>query len=309
MTITATHEALAAAAALRTAARLGVADRLRTTPMDARGLAGECGLSERGSRTLLAALVALDLAEPTAAGRFRATPGAELLTHAVALYDGLGDAVRTGQPALAWTSGRVAGEMYPRVVPMLAELFGPAAERAADILAGSAEHVLDVAAGAAPWSLAITARDPEATVTAVDVPEVITETRRAVTERGLEDRYRFVAGDAFTSDLGGPYHLAVVGNFCHLFGWTANLKLLRRLREVLVPGGRVAIIDVMPSAVDDPSPQLALYELSLLLRTTDGAAHPFSAYVDWLTQCGYRGIQRVDLDHATPMALVLATLD
>lgn len=307
MTITAAHEALAAAAALRTATRLGVADRLRTTPMDARGLASECGLSERGSRTLLAALVALDIAEPTAAGHYRATPGADLLAQTVALYDGLGDAVRTGHPPVAWSSAPVAEEMYPRVVPMLAKLFASAAERAADVLAGSAEHVLDVAAGAAPWSLAVMARDPAATVTAVDLPEVLAETRRAVTERGFEDRFRFLAGDAFTCDLAGPYDLALIANFCHLFSSEANVRLLKRLRQALASGGRIAIIDVMPTGTQGSEPQLAFYELSLLLRTADGAAHPFSAYVDWLTQSGYQLIERVQLDAATGMTLVLAS--
>lgn len=309
MSVTTAQDALGAAAALRLAAQLQVTERLRATPLDARGLASECRLSERGSRALLAALAALGVVEPADAGRYRATQGADWVAPVIELYDGLADTVRTGRPAQAWDSGAVAGEVYPRVVPLLADLYQRTAERVADALAGSGQQVLDLAAGAAPWSLPLAARDPAGTVTAVDLPEVVPETRRAVKERGLEERYRFLSGDAFTSDLAGPYHLALVGNFCHLFGSEANLRLLRRLRQVLLPGGRVAIVDVMPSEGGAPAPRLAFYELSLLLRTTNGAAHPFSAYVDWLTRCGYRGIERLDLDPATGMTLVLATLD
>lgn len=71
-------------------------------------------------------------------------------------------------------------------------------------------------------------------------------TRRAVKEQALEQQYRLVAGDAFTDHLGGPYDLAIVANFCHLFGADANLRLLRRLRPCLAADGQVAIIDVGP---------------------------------------------------------------
>lgn len=308
MNVIAATEALASAAALRCAAELQVPRFLRDRPLDASELARMCGASERGSRVLLTALAGLGVVEPAGQGRYRMTQDGDLITRGVKLYDALADTVRTGQPAQAWDAD-LASEAYPRLVHVLGDAFRAAAERTADVLAGDGLRVLDVAAGAAPWSLAVAGRDPAGVVTAVDLPGVIAETQQAVKDRGAESRYRFLAGDAFSVNLGGPYDLALVGNFCHLFGPERNLLLLRRLREVLVPGGRVAIIDVVPPSGRQSPPQLALYELSLVLRTTSGAVHHFSAYVDWLTRSGYQSIERVDVDQVTGLTLVSATTD
>jgi ubiquinone/menaquinone biosynthesis C-methylase UbiE len=181
-----------------------------------------------------------------------------------------------------------------------------AADRAAVFLGSPGRRVLDVAAGAAPWSLAVAMRDPTVAVTALDLPEVVPATARSVESQGMADRYRFIAGDAFCCDLDGPYDLVLAANLCHLFDAAANVQLLGRLRDALAEGGRIAVIDVMPVGGEVPPPGLALYQLSLVLRTRGGAAHPVSAYVDWLTRCGYRRLDRVELDAASQLTLVVA---
>lgn len=154
-------------------------------------------------------------------------------------------------------------------------------------------------------SLALTRRQPSVHIAAMDLPEVLPRTRRAVKEQALEQQYRLVAGDAFTDHLGGPYDLALVANFCHLFGADANLRLLRRLRPCLAADGQVATIDVVRR--DRPNAAIALYDLSLLVRTTNGAVHPFSTYADWLTRSGYQHVEQHKLDAPAGITLLLAT--
>jgi 2-polyprenyl-3-methyl-5-hydroxy-6-metoxy-1,4-benzoquinol methylase len=307
VTLVAAHESLIGAAAIRAAVELRVLERLGLTALDARGLADACGLSERGSRSLLRAVAALGVVEPAAGGRYRAAGGAGLAGPMLALYDGLAASVRSGRPAEAWDSEVVAGAVYPGFVPVLAELARAAADRAAAFLGRPGQRVLDVAAGAAPWSLAVAMRDPTVEVTALDLPDVVPETARYVETQGMAERYRFIAGDAFCCDLDGPYDLVLVANLCHLFDATANVRLLGRLRAAVAKDGRIAVIDAMPIGGRVPPPGLALYQLSLVLRTTAGAAHPFSAYVDWLTRGGYRNLDRVELDPAMQLTLVVAT--
>ena len=138
-------EAVAAAAAVQTAQRLGVLARLDGGPVTAAELAAACAIGERGARLLLAALAALGLAEAVEGGAWRAAlPDLAELAGMPWMWAHLEEALREGRPP-------VRG---------------------------------DTPAGAAPWSLAVAARDPACLVTAVDLPAVVPATRRAVSAAG-----------------------------------------------------------------------------------------------------------------------------
>lgn len=130
-------------------------------------------------------------------------------------------------------------------------------------------------------------------------------TRRAVESAGQTARYRFLAGDAFVDELGGPYDLALVANVVHLFGEVRAIELLTRVAADLRPGGRLALIDVIPDGAG-PSRRAAVHDLSLLLRTRDGTLHSFSSYGRWLQRAGLEPTARHRLERSWEAALVLA---
>jgi SAM-dependent methyltransferase len=168
--------------------------------------------------------------------------------------------------------------------------------------------VLDIGAGAAPWSLAIAAREPSSTVTAVDLPAVMRSTRTAVRKAGLEDRYEFVEGSAFEVDWGEPatYDLALIANVCHLFGENTNLQLLRRVADALRPAGRIAIVDILPTERGDGPRPAVLYALGLVLRTSSGRIYPYSTFRRWLGQGGFEAPRRRELPGPFPFTLITA---
>jgi hypothetical protein len=135
---------------------------------------------------------------------------------------------------------------------------------------------------------------------------VLDVTRRSVDAVGQIDRYRFLAGDAFLDELGGPYDLALIANVIHLFGEARAVELLTRVGAELSPAGRLAVIDVIPGG-RAPSQRAALHDLSLLLRTSDGALHPLSSYAKWLRRAGLEPITRHRLDTGWEVTLVLAS--
>jgi SAM-dependent methyltransferase len=301
-------DSLAAAAAVESAARLGVLARLDIGAVDAATLTRECGLSERGAQMLLAALAGIGLVEATDNGAY--APIVPNLAQVLAwgeLWNGLDIAVRLDRPVVLVDSPTGAQEFYPQAVSALAALLAPAAERAADHLAGPGLHVLDVGAGAAPWSLAVAARDPGCRVTAVDLPAVLSVTRQAVQSAGWTSQFTFQPGDIFALEMAeGAFDLAIAGNLCHLFDPEVNRRLLARLFVALRPGGRIAILDALPNErLDGPRP-VVLYALSLLLRTHGGRAYPFSTYVGWLRDAGYEEVEREVLSSIPPISLVTA---
>lgn len=303
------QEAVAASAALAAADRLGVLTRLAAGPIDPSTLARECSIGERGARLLVAALAGLGLLDRAADGRYRATNlDPERLASLREPWDGLAEAIRNDRPAVSVDDPGVAEELYPNAVGFLAELFAPAAARAAEQLAGSGLRILDVGAGAAPWSLAIAARDRACRVTAVDLPGVIPATRRAVAAAGLDARFEMRAGDVFKIDLGRDgYDLAIAGNICHLFDEATNRRLVDRLYAALRPGGRLAIMDAVPDERLEGPRAVVLYALGLLLRTSAGRVYPFSTHVEWLRSAGFEAIERSEISAAPPVTLITAT--
>lgn len=303
------QEAVAASAALAAADELGVLGQLGGGPLDAASLARACAISERGARMLVSALAGLGLIESDADGRYRTTTiDVARLAGLRAPWDGLAAAVRTDRPAVSVDAPEVAGALYPAAVRYLADLFAPAASRAAEVLAGRGGRILDAGAGGAPWTLAIAARDPDCRVTAVDLPAVIPVLRESVADAGLADRFELLAGDLFTLDLPrGTYDLVLAANLCHLFDPAANRRLVGRLRAAVRPGGRLAIIDAVPDERLEGPRAVVLYALGLLLRTRGGRVYPFSSYVEWLRAARFEAIERIDLTDAPPATMIVAT--
>lgn len=298
-------EAVAAAAVVRTAARLGVLDRLDGAAPTVTELARGCGLDERGAGTLLAALQGLDLVENVGGAWRSALPDLPALGATLDMWAHLDDAVRHGRPLVRGDRPDGAAAFYSGAVVHVGAMLASVAERAADLLP-SAVRVLDVGAGAAPWSLAVAARDPACLVTAVDLPDVVTATRRAVRTAGRERQFRFVEGDLFDIELERrEYDLAIIGNLCHLFDEDTNRRMLGRLYQALRPSGTLAVIDVMPDKGAAPR-WVALYELGLMLRTATGRVHRLATYLDWLNDAGFEPPVRHLLDEQAQAVLLAA---
>jgi len=299
-------EAVAAAAVVQTAGRLGVLARLDGAPATTAELTDACEISERGARLLLGALAGLGLAEAVRGGAWRAAlPDLAGLAGTAGMWAHLAEALREDRPLLRGDTPEGAAAFYPGAVSHLGAMLSAVAERAANLLPPTGQ-VLDAAAGAAPWSLAVAARDPACLVTAVDLPAVVPATRRAVRSAGRERQFRFLAGDLYDVDLGrGVYDLAIAGNLCHLFNGDANRRLLGRLYDALAPGGRLAVMDVIPD--EEPRPRwVALYELGLFLRTASGRVHPLAAYLDWLHDAGFEPPEQHHLVDQAQAVLLLA---
>ena len=298
-------EAVAAAAVVQTAGRMGVLARLDGAPATTAELTDACEISERGARLLLGALAGLGLAEAVGGGAWRAAlPDLAGLAGTAGMWAHLAEALREDRPLLRGDTPEGAAAFYPGAVSHLGAMLSAVAERAAKLLP-PAGRVLDAGAGAAPWSLAVAARDPACLVTAVDLPAVVPATRRAVRDAGRERQFRFLAGDLYDVELGrGVYDLAIAGNLCHLFNGDANRRLLGRLYDALAPGGRLAVMDVIPDG--QPRPRwVALYELGLFLRTASGRVHPLAAYLDWLHDAGFEPPEQHHLvDQAQAVLLV-----
>jgi hypothetical protein len=99
------------------------------------------------------------------------------------------------------------------------------------------------------------------------------------------------------------YDLILVDNVCHLRTEPENLRLVARLAPGLRSGGRLAIVDVLPAS-SSPTMSLALYELSLAVRTSGGRLYPAEAYRRWLHLAGLLDVTTTSLGGRLPHVLI-----
>jgi SAM-dependent methyltransferase len=300
-----------AAAALAAAARTGALTALAGGPATADEVAAACATSPRHTQLLLVALQALGVVDRSVDGWFQlnGTP-LDFLEGTSRDWARTADVVGTGRSLHEVDTSSGAQQLYPSVVPGLSVLGARAAAVAARAVA-PAGRVLDAGAGAAPWSAAIAHADPGARVTALDLAPVLATTREQVAAAGLTDRFTFQAGDLLTLvPERGTHDLVLLANVCHLFDDATNADLVARLSRALAPGGRLAVIDVLPEPVHGGSRRsamLALYELGLSMRTSSGRVHELSAYERWARAAGLDVTSVEPLDPRFPVHLVLST--
>lgn len=290
-------------AAVDAARRLGILERLRAAPATAAELAEELHLDARDVAILMQALRFVGAVVMNGDARYRPEPQVSRIAEH---WRELEARLRQGVPAKPFDTPEGASMAYDEVVEDLGDRQREAATRAAAQLAAPDLDVLDLAAGAVPWSLAILDREPSCRITAVELPRVARATARAIEASPHGDAFRLREGDVFAVELGdAAYDLAIIAGVCHLFGADQNRALLRRARRALRPGGRLAIIDVVP---EDESNErvLHLYRLSLLLRTQAGQVYPFASFASWMSEAGLVDIDRVPLSGTPRMSLLRA---
>jgi len=105
-------------------------------------------------------------------------------------------------------------------------------------------HLLDVATGTADLAIDAARRHPDIRVTGVDfVREMLARGRQKIASRGLADRIRLLQADAMALPFpDGSFD--AVGIAFGIRNMPDRLRALREMRRVLVPGGRIFVLEM-----------------------------------------------------------------
>jgi methylase of polypeptide subunit release factors len=85
------------------------------------------------------------------------------------------------------------------------------------IQVGSAKSLLDLGAGDGSYALAILEKNPGLRITVFDRPAMIKAAMIRAFNSDVITKIKFVAGDFFTDDFGGPYDIIFLSNIIHIF--------------------------------------------------------------------------------------------
>ncbi len=284
-------------AALRAAIELQLFRAVGEGEADVPTLARRCKASERGVRILCDYLTVAGLLEkdgrvyrhtPTSAAfldprspsclaltaRFLALPEinrpfeqlAEIVVSGTSVLEGDGTVERENP---IWVE--FAHSMAPMMAPLAAPL-------GAAVLEGrrGPMRVLDMAAGHGLFGIEVAKQNPQARVVALDWSPVLEVARANAVKAGIGARYELLPGSAFEVELGGPYDIVLVTNFLHHFDPPTCIGLLRRVRDVLRPGGIAAALEFVPNEDRVTPPMAAAFALTMLATTPAGDAYTAS---------------------------------
>jgi SAM-dependent methyltransferase len=294
-----------------TAAELDLFTLLEERPLALEEAATALGADRRALGILLDALAAMGLLEKRE-GRWRTEPElapylssrGERSLHPLALYSlGVWDrwsrltekvaGARPGPDDRDAATRAFIGAMNVIATPQADGLV-------AAVAPGGARRLLDVGGGPATYALAFVRAVPGLRATLFDLPAVVEIARANVGAAGLLDRFDLVAGDLRHDPLPGGHDLAFVSAIVHMLGPGENVELFRKVREALVPGGRIVLRDHVMSP-DRTAPRAgALFAVNMLLGTERGGTFTFEELSSWLLEAGFerprlvRGGERMD---------------
>ena len=301
---------LSRAAVLKAALELEILTRIAEGHRTAPALARLGGMSERGTRLLLDALVFIGLLIKQR-NEYGLAPTAEaFLIKGKPSYFGdatLGDfawdtrgqlskIIRTGkaiqptaftdafEPIWAGIAASALVDWQKQVenASALWDKLGITSENAKGL------RVLDVACGAGVLAFALAKRHPSVRVTAIDRAMVLPYTKQVAEALGVTAQVTTVVGDALNLEVrAGAFDLVLFGNVTGYASPEQNVGMFRKAYEALTKEGRIVI--AAPSADEDHKGpgEVPMAGIEMLLFSLDGDVYTLAEYRGMLEAVGF----------------------
>ncbi|NLF06503.1 MAG: methyltransferase domain-containing protein [Pirellulaceae bacterium] len=285
------------------AAELDVWTALADGPLSAAEFAERLGGDLRATAMLLDAVAALGLLDKDA-GRYAVPPALRdclIAGGSDAILPMLRHATNTlrGWSQLAWTvrggipMPRPASIRGPRAdidsfIAAMHSVSGPVADEVVRSFSPPRfSRLLDVGGASGTWTLALLRAMPDATAVIFDLPEAIAQAERRLSGTEYAGRVTLAAGDFYRDEFPAGADFAWISAICHQHSRAKNRELFAKARRALVPGGAIAIRDVVMEPSRTMPVQGALFAINMLVNTEDGGTFTFEEYAEDLRAVGF----------------------
>jgi hypothetical protein len=209
-------------------------------------------------------------------------------------WDQLARVVQTGQPARREPSIRGEAGDCESFIGAMNSFSGPIASRVVErLLPLRFQRLLDIGGASGTWTIAFLRAVPEATAVLFDLPQVMPLARQRLAQAGLADRVTPVPGDFYTDPLPGGADFAWLSAIAHQNSRAQNRVLYGKISSALVPGGTLAIRDIVMEASKTRPVAGALFAVNMLVGTEGGGTFTFDEFREDLTAAGFTDVQLV----------------
>jgi len=286
-------------------------------------LASSLSVKEKGIRILLDALCGLKLLGKEKE-TYTLSPLAEnFLVNTKASY--IGDAAKSFVPREDWNIFGMIGEALKRGGPLkegpretkfwedvvigLIPLGVPVAKTICDLLhinnsARKGWKILDLACGSGIYGYTILQQDRLATVTDLDLENVLGIAKKIAEDMGVVDRVTYQAGDIVTSDYGdNTFNIAIISHILQGFDPDTIKVILDKIYKALTSGGILVIHEFVPDEARVSKSFPLLFAVYMFLVTPGGGTYTFSEFSHWLKEVGFNNLMFHDLSGPTSLII------
>lgn len=155
------------------------------------------------------------------------------------------------------------------------------------------KKALDLGGGPGTYSMELAKRGIG--VTLFDRPETLKIAKGLIKERAI-DGIDFLAGDFMKDPIGKGYDLVFVSQILHAYSDKENIRLLRKIKGALNPGGKVVVQEFYLNSSKTAPLWGALFSINMLLNTTGGRTYSTSEIKGWLKRAGFKTATSKRLD-------------
>jgi ubiquinone/menaquinone biosynthesis C-methylase UbiE len=285
------------------ALNLGVFEAL-SRPRTLKSLTSLIKASARGTELMLNALIGLGYVRKSVKGfqnssisnrylvKEKPMYQGDIIRHYEALWNGwsfLEDSIRTGLPA---KRDPADGSFGSFIMGMHNLSLKRAPELIKAIGLKGVKTALDLGSGPGTNAMAICKQGVEATV--FDLPEAIVIAKKVAGKSRIKG-LKYMAGDFTKDSIGKGYDLILISQIFHAYSERVNLKLLRKCKRALNPGGRVAVQEFQSSGDKTRPVHSSLFGLNMLVGTSEGRLYSSLEIKSWLKRAGFKSLKSVSL--------------
>ena len=302
------------AAVLGAAAELDLFSALVSAPRAAAELACTLQCDLRGLTILLDALVALRLLEkangtyalPAGLEAFLTPRGAQTVlamaqhqAHCLRNWAQLAVVVKTGRPAEDLPSVRGEEGAQEAFIGAMHNISAPNADKVIRAIQPLRfRHLLDIGGASGTWTIAFLRACPSAQGTLFDLPHVIPMAKERLAAAGLGERVKLVPGNFTNDPLPPGADLAWVSAIVHQNSREQNRALFSKVHAALVPGGRIAIRDMLMEEDRAQPVAGALFAVNMLVATEGGGTFTLAELEEDLATAGFKEVALMRQDDA-----------
>ncbi len=176
----------------------------------------------------------------------------------------------------------------------------PAEQIAKQIPIKSARSFLDLGGGPGTYALAFIPNNPKLLATVMDRPAALEVAQTLAKQLSVESRLLFQTGNFIDDNISGKYDIVWYSNVLHIYSPSENLKVFRKIRRALKPGGRLLIQDTFLQNPKGLRPlETNLFAVTMLLYTDTGNTYPIQEVRRWLHQAGLNRTRVIRLKPGT----------
>jgi predicted O-methyltransferase YrrM len=291
------------AAVLAAAAELDVFSSLAAGPATARDLASQLGCDLRGIVILLDALTALCLLEKsgetyglgpgidsllTSKGERTLLAMAQHQANCLRNWSQLAAVVKTGHPIPRLPSVRGTEGDQESFIAAMDNISAPIADDVISALKPlEFRQLLDIGGASGTWTMAFLRSCPTSRTVLFDLPHVLPMARSRLSTAGFLKRVSLVAGSFYEDALPAGSDFAWLSAIVHQNSRDQNRALFAKIFRALVPGGRLAIRDMVMEPNRTQPKAGALFAVNMLVATDGGGTFTLDELSDDLRSAGF----------------------